>query len=64
MADFSEFIGLTLGVDVSVQEIKDATGRTVARLALPDSQLTMDLNPERVTIFVDYTYLITGIQLG
>ena len=64
MADFSEFIGLTLGVDVSVQEIKDATGRTVARIALPDAQLTMDINHERVTIFVDYNYLITEIQLG
>ena len=64
MADFTKYYGLTLSVDVSIEEIKEATGRTIARLALPDANLTMDLNRDRVTIFVDYDYVITEIQLG
>ena len=64
MTDFSKFYGLTLSVDVSIEEIKEATGRTIARLALPDAILSMELNRERVTIFVDYDYVITQIQLG
>ena len=63
MVDLTKYVNLTLGVDVSVEEIKEATGRTEARVLLPDSPVTKDINHERVTIFVNYEYVITEVHL-
>ena len=63
MVDLTKYVNLTLGVDVSVEEIKEATGRSIARVALPDSILTKDINHDRVTIFVGYDYVITEVHL-
>ena len=48
MVDLTKYVNLTLGHDVTVEEIKEATGRTEARVALPDTPLTKDINHDRV----------------
>ena len=63
MVDLEKYVSLTLGVDVSIEEIKEETGRTEARVLLPDSPVTKDINHDRVSIYVNYEYVITKVHL-
>ena len=63
MVDLEKYVNLTLGQDVTIDEIKEATGRTEVRVALPDTPITRDINHDRVTIYVTYEYVITRVHL-
>ena len=63
MVDLTKYVNLTLGHDVTIDEIKEATGRSEVRVALPDTPLTKDINHDRVTVFVTYEYVITEVHL-
>ena len=57
MPDLSSYYGLTLGTDVSVEEIKNAVGATEVRILRPDSPLTLDYIETRITIMVDHNVI-------
>ena len=63
MVDLEKYVNLTLGQDVTIDEIKEATGRTEVRVALPDTPITRDINHDRVTIYCTYEYVITRVHL-
>ena len=64
MPELAEFYGLTLGTDISAEELKTTLGATEARVAYPDSALTMDYIDSRITILVDYNNVIKEIVWG
>ena len=64
MSDLSQYYGLTLDVDISAEEIKSALHAFAVRVADPDTALTMDYIPSRITIFIDYNKVIQGIVFG
>ena len=63
MVDLEKYVNLTLGQDVTIDEIKEATGRSEVRVALPDTPITRDINHDRVTVYVTYEYVITRVHL-
>ena len=64
MVELSSYYGLTLGTDVSAEEIKNAVGATEVRVALPNSPLTADYRRTRITIFVSIHREIKKITWG
>lgn len=53
MAEASDFYGKKLGTEVSVEQIKTELGANSARVAKPNSPLTLDLRHDRITIYVN-----------
>ena len=64
MADLSSYYGLTLGTDVSVEQIKNATAAAEVRVAYPESPLTMDYIETRLTILIDHDRVIKQMIWG
>ena len=64
MPELSEYYGLTLGTDISAEEIKSALGATAVRVASPGTALTDDYIPTRITIYVKSNYVIKKIKWG
>ena len=64
MPEVSEFYGLTLGTDISADEIKSALGATAVRVAPPGTALTDDYITTRITIYVTAKYVIKKIKWG
>ena len=64
MPEVSEFYGLTLGTDISADEIKSALGATAVRVSPPGTALTDDYIPTRITIYVTAKYVIKKIKWG
>ena len=64
MTDLSQYNGLTLGADISVDEIKSALNASVVRVATPNSALILNYILTRITIHVDYNNVIKKIVWG
>ena len=64
MVELSTYYGLTLGTDVSAEEIKNAAEASEVRVALPNTPLTADYRPTRITIFVSFHRVIKKITWG
>ena len=64
MPELSAYYGLTLGTDVSVEELKNALGASEVRVALPDTPLTLDYIHSRITVLVDHDRVIKEIVWG
>lgn len=58
------YIGLTLGVDVTVEELKAVSGATKVRVIKPGTAVTMDYVITRLNVNVDNLYVIKSLSWG
>ena len=63
-ANVKQFIGKKLNTEVTVDQIKAATGAEEVRVLYPDSPMTMDLRHDRYNVLCEQDGTIVDINQG